>query len=287
MSKEKTFIQFDREVITQLNDTTEAIVLGYIIHEQISSIREHNTLRKITRKEIASKFQISEKQVGRVKNKLESKNLLVKDSPVPNPRIGELVWDDDYKYFKEATESTERVIWHLTAIDETTDYFEHGFIKVDKEWFENPKINITTKYWTIFFKAFEPTKTWTPTYSGIVEKSCWEIDTIKKNYYKLRDEGWIHNDNIYEIPNGWDTIKAKSYNIDFEKEINLSDEEVKKEVKELTKDSSLMEEQIAEKVDIFESKSTKEDIEDIFKRAVINSNAKNKRKQEQSFVLYM
>lgn len=231
MSEEKSFIQFDREIITQLKDTTEAIVLGYIIHEQASSMINNGILRKITYEEIAKKFGISKKTVQRVKNKLESKNLLVKASSIPNPRIGKFAWNEDNKSFdltftKIVKETgfygkeveVGRIYWYLTPINETTHYFDYGFVKVDKEWFENPKIDITTKYWIIFFKAFEPTKTWTPTYNGIVEKSCWEIDTIKKNYYKLRDEGWVHNDSICEIPNGWDTIKAKSYSIDFIKE---------------------------------------------------------------------
>lgn len=231
MSEKKSFIQIDREIITQLKDTTEAIVLCYIVHEQISSIRNNGALRTITYDEIAKKFNISKKTVQRVKGKLETKNLLVKNSPVPNPRIGKLVWNESDKCFdinftkivkttgiygKEV--EVGRTGYYLTAADETTHYFDYGFVKVDKEWFENPKIDITTKYWTIFFKAFEPTKTWNPTYSGIVKKSQWEIDAIKKNYYKLRDEGWIHNDSICEMPNGWDTIKAKSYNIDFKKE---------------------------------------------------------------------
>lgn len=231
MSEEKSFIRFDREVITKLNDTTEAVVLGYIIHEQASSYLNKNVLRAITYKDISSKFGISEKTVKRVKAKLEAKNLLVKDSPTPNPRIGKLVWNEDNKSFdmdftkivkeigiygKEI--EFERTYYYLTPTDETTHYFDYGFIKVDKEWFENPEIDITTKYWTIFFKAFEPTKTWKPTYDGIIKSSCWKIDAIKKNYYKLRDEGWIHNDGICEIPNGWDTIKAKSYSIDFIKE---------------------------------------------------------------------
>ena len=88
--------------------------------------------------------------------------------------------------------------------------------KEEKDWFENSKIDITTKYWVIFFKAFEPTKIWTPTYNGIVEKSCWKYDTIKENYYKLRDEGWIHNDFTNEIfVKGTGIVKTKSYSIDF------------------------------------------------------------------------
>ena len=229
MSEEKKFIQFDREVITQLNDTTEAIILGYIIHEQISSIRNKNSLRKITNKEISEKFHISERTASRVKTKLTSKNLLVEDSPIPNPRIGKLVWNEDSKSFdidftKIVKETgiygdevdVGRIYSYITAVDDTTHYFDYGFVKVDKEWFENPKIDITTKYWVIFFKAFEPTKIWTPTYNGIVEKSCWKKDTIKENYYKLRDEGWIYNDLTNEIVvKGTGIVKTKSYSIDF------------------------------------------------------------------------
>lgn len=229
MSEEKKFIQFDREVITQLNDTTEAIILGYIIHEQISSIRNKNSLRKITNKEIAEKFHISERTASRVKTKLYEKNLLVEDSPIPNPRIGKLVWNEDSKSFdidftKIVKETgiygdevdVVRIYSYITAVDDTTNYFDYGFVKIDKEWFENPKIDITTKYWVIFFKAFEPTKIWTPTYNGIVEKSCWKYDTIKENYYKLRDEGWIHNDFTNEIfVKGTGIVKTKSYSIDF------------------------------------------------------------------------
>lgn len=231
MSEKESFIQIDREVITHLNDTTEAVVLCYIIHEQASSLTNNGVLRTITYKEIANKFGISKKTVQRVKNKLEAKNLLVKDSPVPRPRIGKLVWNEEDKSFdmnftKTVKETgfygkeieVDRICWYITPIDDTTHYFDYGFVKVDPEWFKNPKIDITTKYWTIFFKAFEPTKTWKPTYEGIVKGSCWKRDTIKENYYKLRDEGWVHNDSICEIPNGWDTIKAKSYSIDFIKE---------------------------------------------------------------------
>lgn len=229
MSEEKKFIQFDREVITQLNDTTEAIILGYIIHEQISSIRNKNSLRKITNKEIAKKFHISERTASRVKTKLTSKNLLVEDSPVPNPRIGKLVWNEDDKNFEMNFTKTvketgfygkevevDRIYWYLTAIDDTTHYFDYGFVKVDKEWFENPKIDITEKYWVIFFKAFEPTETWTPTWNGMLKESCWKYDTITKEYSKLRDNGWIHNDFTNEIfVKGTGIVKTKSYSIDF------------------------------------------------------------------------
>lgn len=229
MSEEKKFIQFDREVITQLNDTTEAIVLGYIIHEQASSLRNKNSLRKITNKEIAEKFHISERTASRVKTKLTSKNLLVEDSPVPNPRIGKLVWNEDDKNFEMNFTKTvketgfygkevdvDRIYWYLTAIDDTTHYFDYGFVKVDKEWFENPKIDITEKYWVIFFKAFEPTETWTPTWNGMLKESCWKYDTITKEYSKLRDNGWIHNDFTNEIlVKGTGIVKTKSYSIDF------------------------------------------------------------------------
>lgn len=252
MSKKESFIQFDREVITKLKDTTEAIVFGYIIHEQASSIRDRNSLRKITNKEIASKFGISEKQAGRVKTKLYKKNLLVKDSSIPNPKIGALVWDDYYKCFEQVTEKTGRTIWRITAIDETTHYFDYGFVKVDKEWFENPEINITTKYWVIFFKAFEPRKGWTPTWKGISKDgekklSCWSEGTIRDAYYRIRDEGWIHNDKEIDIQLDYQRIQGKSYRIDFNqiKVEKISDKEAKK----LTKDVPLAEEQLEEMIE--------------------------------------
>jgi len=250
MSEKESFIQIDREVITQLNNTTEAIVLCYIVHEQISSCRNNSILRKITNKEIAKKFGISEKQAGRVKTKLYEKNLLVEDSPVPNPRIGALVWDDYYKCFEQATEKNGRVIWRLTAVDETTHYFDYGFIKVDKEWFENPETDITTKYWVIFFKAFEPREGWIPTWKGISKDgekklSCWSEGTIRDAYYRIRDEGWIHNDKEVDIQLDYGRVQGKSYNIDFVKKEKISD----KKVKELTKDISPAEEQIAEMVE--------------------------------------
>lgn len=259
MSKKESFIQIDREVITQLNNTTEAIILCYIVHEQISSYRNNSTLRKITNKEIAKKFGISEKQAGRVKTKLYEKNLLVEDSPVPNPRIGALVWDDYYKCFEQATEKNGRVIWHLTAVDEATHYFDYGFIRVDKEWFENPEIDITTKYWVIFFKAFEPRKGWVPTWKGISKEgekrlSCWSERAIRDAYYRIRDEGWAHNDKEVDIQLDYERVQGKSYNIDFVKEEKISD----KKVKELTKDMTPAEEQIAEMVDNFDSKPTKQ-----------------------------
>lgn len=273
MLEKESFIQIDREIITQLNDTTEAIVLCYIIHEQISSMRNNSTLRKITNKEISSKFHMSEKQAGRVKTKLYEKNLLVEDSPVPNPRIGALVWDDYYKCFEQATEKNGRVIWRLTAVDETTHYFDYGFVKVDKEWFENPEIDNTTKYWVIFFKAFEPRKGWTPTWKGISKDgekklSCWSEGAIRDAYYRIRDEGWVHNDKEVSIQLDYERIQGKSYNIDFVKEVNISD----KEVKELVKDSSSAEEQIAEMINNFDSKSNKqneelpEDFDDFIER---------------------
>jgi len=250
MSEKESFIQIDREVITQLNNTTEAIVLCYIVHEQISSYRNNSILRKITNKEIAKKFGISEKQAGRVKTKLYEKNLLVEDSPVPNPRIGALVWDDYYKCFEQATEKNGRVIWRLTAVDEATHYFDYGFIKVDKEWFENPETDITTKYWVIFFKAFEPREGWIPTWKGISKDgekklSCWSEGTIRDAYYRIRDEGWIHNDKEVDIQLDYGRVQGKSYNIDFVKKEKISD----KKVKELTKDISPAEEQIAEMIE--------------------------------------
>ena len=262
MSEKESFIQIDREVITQLNNTTEAIVLCYIVHEQISSYRNNSILRKITNKEIAKKFGISEKQAGRVKTKLYEKNLLVEDSPVPNPRIGALVWDDYYKCFEQATEKNGRVIWHLTAVDEAIHYFDYGFIKVDKEWFENPETDITTKYWVIFFKAFEPREGWIPTWKGISKDgekklSCWSEGTIRDAYYRIRDEGWIHNDKEVDIQLDYGRVQGKSFNIDFVKKEKISD----KKVKELTKDISPAEEQIAEMVDNFDSKTTKQNEE--------------------------
>ena len=239
---EKPFIQIDREIITKIPNTTEAVILSYIVHEQVSSFKNTQKLRKITNTEIASKFGISKVTVSRNKTKLYEKNLLVEDSPIPNPRIGKLVWNEDNKSFdidfikitktmgfygKEV--ETGRTYNYLTPIDETFHYFNYGFIKVDKEWFLNPNIDITTKYWVIFFKAFEKADNWTPTWSGIERCSCWKEEGIRKSYYKLRDEGWIHNDKTIDINLDYQRLQGKSYNIDFVqvKTDKIADEEIK------------------------------------------------------------
>ena len=264
MLEKESFTRIDREVITHLNDTTEAVVLCYIIHEQASSITNNGTLRKITNGEIASKFHMIEKQAGRVKTKLYEKNLLVEDSPIPNPRIGALVWDDYYKCFEQATERDGRVIWRLTAIDETTQYFDYGFVRADKEWFENPEIDNTTKYWVLFFKAFEPREGRIPTWKGICKEgkkklSCWSEGAIRDAYYRIRDEGWVHNDKEVSIQLDYQRVQGKSYSIDFNqiKVEKVSD----KKVKELTKDVLPAEEQIAEMISNSDSKSTKQNEE--------------------------
>ena len=197
---EKPFIQIDREIITKIPNTTEAVILSYIVHEQVSSFKNTQKLRRITNTEIASKFGISKVTVSRNKTKLYGKNLLVEDSPIPNPRIGKLVWNENNKSFDVDFVKIEKTIGfygkevetgrtcnYLTPIDETFHYFNYGFIKVDKEWFLNPDIDITTKYWVIFFKAFEKSDKWTPTWSGIERCSCWKEEGIRKSYYKLRD----------------------------------------------------------------------------------------------------
>ena len=239
---EKPFIQIDREIITKIPNTTEAVILSYIVHEQVSSYKNNNKLRKITNTEIASKFGINKSTVSRAKTKLYEKNLLVEDSPIPNPRIGKLVWNENNESFdvdfikiiktmgfygKEV--ETGRTYNYLTPIDETFDYFNYGFIKVDKEWIFNPDIDITTKYWIIFFKAFEESDKWTPTWSGIEKCSCWTKKGIRDAYYKLRDEGWIHNDKTIDINLDYQRLQGKSYNIDFiqTKADKVSDEEVK------------------------------------------------------------
>lgn len=239
---EKPFIQIDREIITKINNPTEAVILSYIVHEQVSSFRNTQKIRKITNTEIASKFGINKTTVSRAKTKLYEKNLLVEDSPTPNPRIGKLVWNENNKSFdidfikiektmgfygKEV--ETGRTYNYLTPIDETFHYFNYGFIKVDKEWFLNPNIDITTKYWVIFFKAFEKSDNWTPTWSGIERCSCWKEEGIRKSYYKLRDEGWVHNDKTIDINLDYQRLQGKSYNIDFiqTKTEKTSDEEVK------------------------------------------------------------
>ena len=199
---EKPFIQIDREIITKIDNTTEAVILSYIVHEQASSFKNNKKIRKITGTEITSKFGINKSTVSRVKTKLYKKNLLVEDSPIPNPIIEKL------------------------ALSENNKSFDVDFIKVDKEWFLNPNIDITTKYWVIFFKAFEKSDNWTPTWSGIERCSCWKEEGIRKSYYKLRDEGWIHNDKIIDINIDYQRVQGKSYNIDFtqEKTDKISDE---------------------------------------------------------------
>lgn len=257
---EKPFVQIDREIITKINNPTEAVILSYIVHEQVSSFKNTQKIRRITNIEIATKFGINKTTVSRAKTKLYEKNLLVEDSPIPNPRIGKLVWNENNKSFdidfikiektmgfygKEV--ETGRTYNYLTAIDETFHYFNYGFIKVDKEWFLNPNIDITTKYWVIFFKAFEKADNWIPTWSGIERCSCWKEEGIRKSYYKLRDEGWVHNDKTIDINLDYQRLQGKSYNIDFiqTKTEKTSDEEVK----ELTKDIQSAEEQILEMID--------------------------------------
>ena len=239
---EKPFIQIDREIITKIPNTTEAVILSYIVHEQVSSLKNTQKLRRITNTEIASKFGINKSTVSRAKAKLCEKNLLVEDSPIPNPRIGKLVWNENNKSFDidfiKITKTmgfygkkveTGRTYNYLTPIDETFHYFNYGFIKIDKEWFLNPDIDITTKYWVIFFKAFEKADNWTPTWSGIERCSCWKKKGIADAYYKLRDEGWVHNDKTIDINLGYQRLQGKSYNIDFVqiKTEKISDEEVK------------------------------------------------------------
>ena len=48
---EKPFIQIDREIITKIPNTTEAVILSYIVHEQVSSFKNNNKIRKITKKQ--------------------------------------------------------------------------------------------------------------------------------------------------------------------------------------------------------------------------------------------
>ena len=256
---EKPFIQIDREIITKIDNPTEAVVLSYIVHEQVSSFKNNNKIRRITNTEIASKLGINKSTVSRIKTKLYEKNLLVEDSPIPNPRIGKLVWNENNKSFDLDFIKTTRTIGfygkevetgrtynYLTPIDETFNYFNYGFIKVDKEWFLNPEIDITIKYWVIFFKAFEKADNWTPTWSGIERCSCWKEEGIRKSYYKLRDEGWVHNDKTIDINLDHQRLQGKSYNIDFiqMKADKASDEEVE----ELMKDIPSAEEQLLEMI---------------------------------------
>ena len=257
---EKPFIQIDREIITKIPNPTEAVILSYIVHEQVSSFKNNNKIRRITNTEIASKLGINKSTISRAKIKLYEKNLLVEDSPIPNPRIGKLVWNENNKSFDldfiKTTKTigfygkeveTGRTYNYLTPIDETFHYFNYGFIKVDKEWFLNPNIDITTKYWIIFFKAFEKSDNWTPTWSGIERCSCWKEEGIRKSYYKLRDEGWIHNDKTIDINLDYQRLQGKSYNIDFIQE-KVVKESIIEEVKELTKDIQPAEEQILEMI---------------------------------------
>lgn len=256
---EKPFIQIDREIITKIDNPTEAVVLSYIVHEQASSCKNNSKIRRITNTEIASKLGINKSTVSRIKTRLYEKNLLVEDSPIPNPRIGKLIWNENNKSFdvdyikigktigfygKEV--EAGRTYNYLTPIDETFNYFNYGFIKVDKEWFLNPEIDITTKYWVIFFKAFEKADNWTPTWSGIERCSCWKEEGIRKSYYKLRDEGWVHNNKTIDIKLDYQRLQGKSYNIDFtqEKVVKESDEEVE----ELMKDIPPAEEQLLEMI---------------------------------------
>ena len=211
----KSSIQIDREIITKIPNTTEAVILSYIIYEQAYSYKNTQKLRRITNTEIASKFGISKVTVSRNKTKLYEKNLLVEDSPMPNPRIGKLVWNESNKSFDIDFIETGRACNYLTPIDETFHYFDYGFIKVDKEWFLNPDIDITTKYWVIFFKAFEKSDNWIPTWAGIERCSCWTKKGIIDAYYKLRDEGWVHNDKTIDDNLDYQRIQGKSYNIDF------------------------------------------------------------------------
>ena len=188
---EKSSIQIDREIITKIPNTTEAVILSYIVYEQACSFKNTQKLRKITGTEIASKFGINKSTVSRVKAKLYEKNLLIEDSPMPSPKIEKLV------------------------LNENNESFDVDFIKVDKEWFLNPDIDITTKYWVIFFKCFEISDKWIPTWSGIERCSCWTKKGIRDAYYRLRDEGWIHNDKIIDINIDYQRVQGKSYNIDF------------------------------------------------------------------------
>ena len=267
---EKPFIQIDREIITKIPNPTESVILSYIVHEQVSSFKNNNKIRKITNTEIASKLGINKSTVSRVKTKLYEKNLLVEDSPIPNPRIGKLVWNEDNKSFdvdfikiektigfygKEV--ETGRTCNYLTPIDETFHYFNYGFIKVDKEWFLNPDIDITTKYWIIFFKAFEKSDNWTPTWAGIERCSCWTKKGIRDAYYKLRDEGWIHNDKTIDINLDYKRLQGKSYNIDFIqiKAEKVSDEEIK-DVLQSEKQTTKQLQEKAVKESIIEEKVT-------------------------------
>lgn len=113
------------------------------------------------------------------------------------------------------------------ALNENNKSFDVDFIKVDKEWFLNPNIDITTKYWVIFFKAFEKSDKWIPTWAGIERCSCWKSGGIRDAYYRLRDEGWVHNDKKIDINIDYQRLQGKSYNIDFT-QTKASGEEIKK-----------------------------------------------------------
>ena len=233
-------IQIDREIITKIPNTTEAVILSYIVHEQAYSYKNNKKIRKITGTEIAAKFGISKSTVSRTKTKLYEKNLLVEDSSIPNPRIGKLVWNENNKSFDTDFTKAGKVYNYLTSIDETSHYFDYGFIKVDKEWFLNPGIDITTKYWVIFFKAFEESDKWTPTWGGIEKCCCWTKKGIRDAYYKLRDEGWVHNDKTININIDYQRIQGKSYNIDFVqiKTDKVSEEQIIKQLqKEVVKEA--------------------------------------------------
>ena len=234
----KSSIQIDREIITKIPNTTEAVILSYIIYEQTFSYKNTQKLRRITNTEIASKLGINKATVSRNKTKLYEKNLLVEDSPIPNPRIGKLVWNESNKSFDIDFIEAGRTCNYLTPIDETFHYFDYGFIKVDKEWFLNPNIDTTTKYWVIFFKAFEKADNWTPTWGGIERCSCWTKKGIRDAYYKLRDEGWVHNDKKIDVNLDFQRVQGKSYNIDFAqtKTDKVSEEQITKQLqKEVVK----------------------------------------------------
>lgn len=284
---EKPFIQIDREIITKIPNTTEAVILSYIVHEQVSSFKNNSKIRRITNTEIASKFGINKTTVSRAKTKLYEKNLLVEDSPIPNPRIGKLIWNENNKSFdvdfikiektmgfygKEV--ETGRTYNYLTPIDETFDYFNYGFIKVDKEWFLNPDIDITTKYWVIFFKAFEQADSWTPTWGGIEKCSCWKKKGITDAYYRLRNEGWVHNDKTIDINLDYQRLQGKSYNIDFT-QIKISDEEAKdalqsekqttKQLAEKAKKESIIEEKTSCEEDNTAATTIEQDLDRVAK----------------------
>lgn len=287
---EKPFVQIDREIITKIPNPTEAVILSYIVHEQVSSYKNTQKLRKITNIEIASKFGINKTTVSRNKTKLYEKNLLVEDSPIPNPRIGKLVWNENNESFDIDSIKIEKTIGfygkevetgrtynYLTPIDETFHYFNYGFIKVDKEWFLNPNIDITTKYWVIFFKAFEKADNWIPTWAGIERCSCWKSGGIRDAYYKLRDEGWIHNDKTIDINLDYQRLQGKSYNIDFiqiktektldeeVKDVLSSEEQITKQLQEKAKKEATIEEKTSYEEDNVVSSTIEEKLDYVAK----------------------